>query len=177
MCGQISTVYTHLCERERIRASFPTASSQLDARRIRERLNSGADLHRGRFEKTKLDQTPHIPVLLSLGLWWTPGWCRSQAAQKLDDTQTKDLFSFALIPVWFTKLPVLTRAKICFPNPAGLIFNLRSVSEGYLFGPDGLGNVVLEPAGIWGLQKECPNYCLISAWATRHTWIMQVDCD
>ncbi len=74
-------------------------------------------------------------------------------SQKHVDVQTKDLFSFALIPVWFTKLLVLTRDEICLANPAGLIFNLRSVSERYLFGPDARfdprhGNVVLEPAGI-----------------------------
>lgn len=64
---QISTVYTHTCARERIRENLPTASSQLDAHRVRESLNSWADLLRGRFER--LSHTPlHFFLWVSNGL-------------------------------------------------------------------------------------------------------------
>lgn len=74
----------------------------------------------------------------------------SKQLQKNVDIQTKDLFSFALNPVWFTKLLVLTRDKICSPNPAGLIFNLRATCSG------------LTDLGMlcWSLQgyEECMSY-------------------
>lgn len=68
-------------------------------------------------------------------------------------------------PVWFTKLAVLTTDKICSANPQALNFNPRCKSPVYLFGPDGRSdlrreNVVLEPAGMFRLHTECPNYCL-----------------